>query len=155
MQRAAPSADPFAAQREAFLTAERARRRDEDGDYSQPDHYDNTVNRQETLRHQGVAAPAARKSMMLAYVLWWFAYAFSAHRFYLGETRSAIQQCAGFLGGLAVLLLGIATDFGILKFIGVVAFIGALFWMVLDVFFIPGMCRRANSAKDAQHRIFE
>lgn len=57
------------------------------------------------------------KSMLVAYILWFFLGFFSAHRFYTGRTGSAIAQLI-----LNFLVIG-------------------LIWTLIDVFLIPGMVR--------------
>ncbi|VAV99966.1 hypothetical protein MNBD_ALPHA06-1122 [hydrothermal vent metagenome] len=56
-------------------------------------------------------------SMVIAYLFWFFLGFFSAHRFYLGRTGSAIAQLL-----LNFILIG-------------------LIWTLIDVFLIPGMVR--------------
>jgi TM2 domain-containing membrane protein YozV len=65
-------------------------------------------------------------SILLAYVLWVGLGFFSAHRFYLGRTRSAILQIV-----LNCLLVG-------------------LIWGVIDLFLIPGMVRAKQDALRAR-----
>ncbi|MGE0255222.1 MAG: TM2 domain-containing protein [Alphaproteobacteria bacterium] len=83
-------------------------------------------------------APAVRgdKSMLLAYVLWFFLGSFGVHRFYLGFRTSAtimlVLAVASLL--LAVVLIG--------------GFAGAVLavWWLVDIFLIPGLVREANAA---------
>ncbi|MCB4805047.1 TM2 domain-containing membrane protein YozV [Methylobacterium brachiatum] len=65
-------------------------------------------------------------SIVLAYVLWFFLGAFSAHRFYLGRTGTAILQ---------ILLNCILVGF---------------IWVVLDLFLIPGMVRAKQASLRAR-----
>jgi len=65
------------------------------------------------------------KSLAVSYILWWFPEVFGAHRFYLGQTGTAI-----------VMLLVSITFIGLF-----ITFI----WMLVDVFFIPGMVRKCNN----------
>jgi TM2 domain-containing membrane protein YozV len=58
------------------------------------------------------------KNMVVAYLLWFFLGFFSAHRFYLGQTGSAIFQFI-----LNILIIG-------------------LIWTFIDVFLIPGMVNK-------------
>lgn len=60
------------------------------------------------------------KNLVVAYLFWFFLGFFSAHRFYLGQTGSAIIQLI-----LNFLIIG-------------------LIWTFIDVFLIPGMRDRAN-----------
>ncbi len=61
-------------------------------------------------------------SMVVAYLFWFFLGFFSAHRFYLGRTGSAIAQLL-----LNFMIIG-------------------LFWTLIDVFLIPGMVRARQAA---------
>ena len=64
---------------------------------------------------------AQRKSMLLAYVLWFFLGVLSIHRFYLEKPRSAILQVL-----LNVVVVG-------------------LVWTLFDVFLIPSMVREHDN----------
>ncbi len=81
-------------------------------------------------------APAIRgdKSMLLAYVLWFFLGSLGIHRFYLGATRSAI----------IILILTILSV--VLSVVGVGPLLGlvVIIWLIVDIFLIPGMVRAAN-----------
>lgn len=82
----------------------------------------------ENLRTQ-LTYDANKKSTGVAYLLWFFLGVFGAHRFYLGETGTAVVQ-------LLLLLLG-----WMLFFLGWVA-LGI--WLIVDLFLIPGIIRRKN-----------
>lgn len=82
----------------------------------------------------GMLYDANRKSLLVAYLLWWFLGLLGAHRLYLGRTVS----------GVFMLLLSIVSwvlTFVLVGFVGV-AVIGA--WWLIDAFLIPGMVRRDN-----------
>lgn len=64
------------------------------------------------------------KSMIAAYILWWFFGIFGGHRFYLGKTGSAI----------AMLLISLT----------IVGLIITVIWSIIDAFLIPGMVRESN-----------
>jgi len=104
---------------------------------------------------EGYRAPGPRKSMLLAYVLWWFGYAFSAHRFYLGDTAGAVKQCGLFLGSLVVMIAGGMSESTPVVVIGTIGLCIAFGWFMVDMFRIPGMCRRANAGPDLPNRYFE
>jgi len=77
---------------------------------------------------------AHKKSVVLAYFLWFFLGSFGVHRFYLKST----------LGGLAQLLLlvvgAITAPIGIGHlFLGILGL-----WWLLDAFLIPGINRKNN-----------
>jgi len=63
---------------------------------------------------------ANKKSLMVAYLLWFFLGVFAAHRFYLGRPLSAILQ--------------------ILSYFILIGFL----WWVIDFFLLPGMIAREN-----------
>lgn len=72
---------------------------------------------------------AQRKSTGASYLLWFFLGGLGAHRFYLGQTGTAITQ-------LLLLLLGwIPIGLGWLV-LGI--------WWIVDAFLIPGMVEREN-----------
>lgn len=60
------------------------------------------------------------KSMLVAYLLWAFLGVFGAHRFYLGEK-------------------------GVIQLISVIPFMVGIFWVLADVFLIPGLVKRKNA----------
>lgn len=61
-------------------------------------------------------------NILVAYLLWFFLGIFSAHRFYLGKTGSAIVQ--------------------ILTYLILIGFI----WLLIDAFLIPGMVQQKKDA---------
>ncbi|MFO6445521.1 TM2 domain-containing protein [Erythrobacter sp. NE805] len=140
---AAPLAeDPYAAQREAFLTAERARRAAEG---SGRDHDKEVVipypRRGRAPGQWGTFGDPAKRSLLLAYVLWNFCSPLGMHRFYCGASESAWYQLALFYGGMVVLL--IFPPFGV-AMLGVWAV-----WIFADLFLMPGMMRRFKAAHRA------
>ena len=66
------------------------------------------------------------KSMVLAYVFWFFLGFFSAHRFYLKSNAAILQLILNFL-------------------------VVGLIWTFIDLFLIPGMVNKAR--EDARTRI--
>ncbi len=132
----------------AFIASERSRPQQEaprpiESGVSQVAH-DFQKQQQQDLRKSGDgwAKGAQRKSMVMAYVLWWFCSPLGAHRFYLGANQSGAAMAGLFFGGL---LLGIATGSGY-----PVTLIGVWFvWTLADVFLIPGLTRRANGPSPA------
>ncbi len=65
-----------------------------------------------------------KKDVGITYLLWFFLGVFSAHRFYLGKTGTALLQMFT-LGGLGV-------------------------WLLIDVFLIPSMVREYNRNIDLE-----
>ena len=62
------------------------------------------------------------KNIVITYLFWFFLGFFSAHRFYLGRTSSAVLQLI-----LNILIIG-------------------LIWTFIDLFLIPGMVREDREA---------
>jgi TM2 domain-containing membrane protein YozV len=150
----------IAAKRAAFLAAERERASGSGLDglrNSEPTPIieEEDLDAEEILRQSYHVPDAKQKSMILAYVLWYFAGPLAAHRFYLGANGSAIQQAAGFWGGLLVLGIGVSVNVLAIKFLGGAFMVMAMLWILADIFFIPSLCRTANAAALRSHKIFE
>jgi len=79
---------------------------------------------------------AQKKSLGIAYLLWFFLGSVGAHRFYVGRTGSAIAL-------LLLTLIGAATTF-----VGVGFFILGCsgLWVLVDAFLLPGIVRSYNMA---------
>jgi len=77
---------------------------------------------------------ATKKSLPVAYILWWFLGAFGAHRFYMGRTGSAVAM-------LVIMLLSFPLA---LVFIGFLGFMAIGVWWLVDAFLIPGIVREFN-----------
>jgi TM2 domain-containing membrane protein YozV len=77
---------------------------------------------------------AAKRSALIAYILWFFLGWFGVHRFYLGRAISAV---------IMLVLLGISwvLHFVLIGFLGF-AIIGL--WWLIDALLIPGMTRDYN-----------
>lgn len=88
-----------------------------------------------------LAFEAAKKSVGLAYVLWFFVGSIGVHRFYLGRTGSGIAMLVIFV--LSVILMAVGVGF-----LGLIAL---AIWLLVDAFLIPGMARTHNLA--ALHQI--
>jgi hypothetical protein len=130
------------ARRAAFIAAERQRRIDEG---------------EQRLSAQPVGAARdiptgpffvrQEKSMAIAYLLWFLLGGFSAHRFYVGATATACIQLFLNIGGLFMLLSGVVSnDFGGMGF-GFLMMASAGIWLIVDIFLIPGLCRRAGTGR--------
>ena len=72
---------------------------------------------------------ANKKSTGAAYLLWFFLGGFGAHRFYLGQTGTAIAQLLLALLGWLPLFIGWAV-------LGI--------WLIVDLFLIPNIIRDEN-----------
>lgn len=78
-----------------------------------------------------------KKSLLAAYVLWFFLGYVGAHRFYLGRTLSGLLM----LALAAVTLVLSLVSFGILSFLWLLV---GLWWLV-DALLIPGIVAGRNS----------
>lgn len=88
--------------------------------------------------HGAAASTAGDRTMLMAYVWWWFCSPLAAHRFYLRTPQTAFAMLGLFWGGLA---LGLATGSGI----PALFILAWLIWTFVDLFLIPGMVRKANA----------
>lgn len=77
-----------------------------------------------------------KKSMIAAYVLWFFLGYVGAHRFYLGRPVSGVVMLA--LSGLTLLLT--LVSFGLLGFMWAVVGL----WWLIDALLVPGMVASSN-----------
>lgn len=78
---------------------------------------------------------ANKKSVGIAYLLWFFLGMFGAHRFYLGRTTSAV----------IILVLTIVSIFLTFVGIGLITILIPSIWVLIDIFLIPGMVRQYNN----------
>ncbi|NQW11112.1 MAG: TM2 domain-containing protein [Alphaproteobacteria bacterium] len=85
---------------------------------------------------------AAKKSLLVAYLLWFFLGIMAAHRFYLGEMKTGGILVSLWALGLIITLLGAGA--------GLFFIVIASFWAFIDLFLIPGMTRRRNDELYAQ-----
>lgn len=74
------------------------------------------------------------KEVWIAYLLWFVLGSLGAHRFYLGETNTAVAMAVTFVVGWATTV--ILVGFLILGVLGI--------WVIVDLFTIPGMVEKAN-----------
>lgn len=79
-----------------------------------------------------------KKSVVLAYVLWFFLGGFGAHRFYLGKTVSAIIMLAMTMLGIITSVIGVGLIF--LVIVGI--------WWVIDAVLIFLAAQKANKSID-------
>ncbi len=77
---------------------------------------------------------AGRKSVLLAYLVWFFLGYGGVHRMYLGKWASGVLMLLLF--GLSWLLMPILIGWPIFAVIAI--------WWLFDALFIPGMARRAD-----------
>jgi TM2 domain-containing membrane protein YozV len=75
-----------------------------------------------------------KRSLALAYVFWFIAGQGSLHRFYCGQTQSAIMQIGLLVGSVLIGLIFMPM--------AVAGLFAWFFWIIADLFLIPGMMRR-------------
>jgi TM2 domain-containing membrane protein YozV len=78
-----------------------------------------------------------KKSLLVAYLLWFFLGYVGGHRFYLGRPVSGLVM----LALSAVVLVLTFVSFGFLSFLW--AIVGL--WWLIDALFIPGMAAGSNN----------
>lgn len=76
---------------------------------------------------------ASRKSVFIAYLLWFFLGTLGAHRFYLKAHLAVAMLGIWVLSALTALILIGYVGFGVLGI-----------WWLIDAFLIPGMLERVN-----------
>jgi TM2 domain-containing membrane protein YozV len=81
-----------------------------------------------------------KKSLTVAYLLWFFLAAFSAHRFYLGTTAGAVIQLGLFWGGLLLLIV----------YVGALLLLVWGIWIIADAFLIPGLVDKDAQSKKSR-----
>lgn len=77
---------------------------------------------------------ANRKSVGVAYLLWFFLGSAGGHRFYTGKTGSAVAMLALTVLGIGLSVIGV----------GLVLLAAVGIWAIVDAFLIPGWIRTAN-----------
>jgi TM2 domain-containing membrane protein YozV len=78
---------------------------------------------------------ANKKSVVVAYILWFFFGSLGAHRFYLKRTGSAVAMLVIFVASIVLSVTGI----------GFLGYIVLGLWVLVDAFLIPGMTRDYNN----------
>ena len=78
---------------------------------------------------------ANKKSLLVAYLLWFVLGCFGAHRFYLGRIASAIVMLLLWLVGWGLVL--VIVGYVVILIVGI--------WVIVDAFLIPGMVRDMNN----------
>lgn len=77
----------------------------------------------------------AGKSMIIAYLLWWFLGTLGVHRFYLGKTGSGFTQLLLFVTGVVTAIFAIGYAFLLVWFL----------WWAMDAFFVYRIVNRVNA----------
>ncbi|OYD06934.1 TM2 domain-containing protein [Paludifilum halophilum] len=86
-----------------------------------------------------------KKSVVLAYVLWFFLGAFGAHRYYAGKIASGLI----FLG-MTIVCWILATIVTIITFglLGWIFLLPITIWWIVDAFLLHGLIHQANVKKE-------
>lgn len=80
------------------------------------------------------------KNMVVAYLLWYFLGYFGAHRFYMGQTGTAVTY-------LVLCLVGIITA---IVFIGFFILFGLFIWWIVDAFLLHQRVKDVNDDVERQ-----
>jgi TM2 domain-containing membrane protein YozV len=80
-----------------------------------------------------IGAQPSERSLLIAYLLWFFLGSFGVHRFYLGHTKSGAWMLGLFIVSTVLSLI----------VVGAFGFIVLGIWWLVDAFLIPGMARGA------------
>ena len=79
---------------------------------------------------------AAKKSVLAAYLLWFFLGWLGLHRIYLGYVMSGLVMLALWVAGTALSII----------VIGYIILVVPFLWWLIDLFLIPGLARDRNNA---------
>ena len=141
--------DELAALREEFLEQERQRRAElarRNGEMSElAVTYD--------AKPAGKAGPGSKtiseRSVGMAYALWALFGFVSAHRFYLGATRSAWVQAAVFVSGFVIMqIVENNPEAGMLVFAGILLLMAWGIWIIADAFLTLRLARKRDQGED-------
>lgn len=77
---------------------------------------------------------AKKKSLLIAYLLWWFLGALGVHRIYAGRVASGVAM-------LVLSVISVVLTFVAVGFLGLLV-IGA--WWLVDAILLPGMIENYN-----------
>lgn len=75
-----------------------------------------------------------KKSIVVAYLLWFFLGGLGIHRFYIGSTGPAITMLILWIFGWLLLII----------YIGIFLFIALYIWVLIDAFLLHGNVNRIN-----------
>ena len=79
-----------------------------------------------------------KKSIGVAYLLWFFFGGLGVHRFYLGRSGSGIAMLIMTVLGFLLLVV---------YFLGLILLIPVMIWLLVDAFLIPGIIDRDAKAR--------
>lgn len=91
------------------------------------------MDNQQAVRSQ-LLFNASRKSLGVAYILWFFLGQFGAHRFYLGKAGSGAAQLSMALIGWTLAIVAV----------GFLLLVPLWIWVLIDAVLIPGMAEKHN-----------
>ena len=92
------------------------------------------------------------KSLLIAYLLWWFLGLAGVHRFYLNRTKTALAQLAlSVLGGITVFVCIVSFFLIGFIFIGFIFLIPVGIWWILDVYFTYKIVQEENNKIGINH----
>ncbi len=123
----------------AFIAAERAR-----GGHSGDQGHVRAAAPMSAFESAALLQPATArptKSLVVAYVLWWFGGPLGAHRFYLGAVSSGFAMLGLLFGGFLMMIMSPGLG---LTMVG-----GCIVWTLVDAFLIPGLRRRCDVERRA------
>lgn len=83
---------------------------------------------------------ANKKSVAVAYLLWFFLGGFGAHNFYLKRTGVGVAQLILTLVSILLTVVGI----------GLIGLLVVFVWVIVDAFLIPGWVNNQNTLLAAQ-----
>ncbi|MEL7153077.1 MAG: NINE protein [Pseudomonadota bacterium] len=84
------------------------------------------------------------KSILTAYILWFFLSGIGVHRMYLKRTMSGLFLAMVNVAGMVMLAIGVLKDVPEYLMAGGTMVLAVVVWCLLDAFFIPGMVRHIN-----------
>jgi TM2 domain-containing membrane protein YozV len=91
-----------------------------------------------------IAYDANKRSVGVAYLLWFFLGGFGGHRFYNGRAGTGVVLLLLTLFGLLLLLFG---------GVGALLLVPVWIWVLVDAFLIPGWVRKHNNLLAEQLRV--
>lgn len=139
---APPLGSDLARKREAFIAAERARSAEARSEEARRDGRAHSTDPTLLLPER-----KPRRSLMMAYLLWFIAGQLSLHRFYLGAYRSGAAQVGCWVLALILIMLKAIVP-------GIVVFAGTLLWVLGDVFMIHRIYRTRCEPKTDYRQVF-
>jgi hypothetical protein len=137
-------ADDMSPELRAFLAEERARK----AAVSEPGLTDISTGFERPVA-RAAQRSGGERSMVLAYVIWWFGGILGFHRFYLRAYQSGFAYLGLFWGGLLIAAVTSTQSSASIGGVflpppGIAMVLATFVWFFIDAFLIPGLTRRAN-----------